>query len=163
MKLTRALVVTGCLALGATLGAPPATAGASSEALRIARESQPRWTIGAVTLREHHGRIRARADLVVDGLVIAHLRLDPTTGALVPDKRYAETLTEHDVARLRAAATRALARLEVAGWAWPVAHGRAWRIPLRCDGRVIRTITVDVARGGLLREDERDHTEGDES
>ena len=163
MTLTRVLVLAGCLGFVAMLGVPPIAAGASSEALRIARDSQPRWTIGAVRVRTSHGRARARADLVADGVVIAHLRLDPQTGAPVPDKRDADLLTAEDVARLHAAATRALSRLEIAGSAWPATHGHAWRIPLRCDGRMVGTVTVDVERGRLVGENEREHTEGEDS
>jgi hypothetical protein len=163
MMLTRALLLVGGLGLGAIAAAPAVARAASGEALRIARESQPRWRIGAITLRDRHGRARVRADLVADGIVIAHLRLDPTSGALVADARDAEGLTVVDVPRLQAAAVRALSRLEIAGWAWPAAHGRAWRIPLRCDGRVVATVTVDVARGRLLGEREHQHGEGDES
>jgi hypothetical protein len=158
-----ALLVAGCLAVCATVTVPAVAAATSSEALRIARESRSRWTIGAVRRHDGHGRTRAHADLVADGVVIARLRLDPSTGALVPDKRYADTLSVNDLARLQAEAIRALSHLEIAGWAWPAAHGHAWRIPLRSDGRVVGTVTVDVERGRLVGEHEREHIKGDDS
>lgn len=155
-------VLITCLALFTTLVVPPAGASTSSEALRIARQGQARWSIGAVRLHDKHGRVRVEAELVADGVVIAHLRLDPRTGAFVRDKVYADHLAAPDPVSLKAAAVRALPRIEVGGWAWPAEHGRAWRVPLRYDGRVIGTVTVDAQRSQLIGHGEREDTEGED-
>jgi hypothetical protein len=156
-----AILVLACLALPG-LGAPPAGAGESAQALRIARASQARWTIGSVRARATHGRVRVQADLVADGAVVAHLRLDPDSGELVGDKVYTSAVDAQALARLKAAAARALARVEVGGWAWPAEHGRAWRVPFRYRGRPVGTVTVDVERNRLVGKREGDEDEGDD-
>ena len=158
----RTLLFLGWVALSITLGAPSARAADSSQALRIARESQARWTIGSLRVRDKHGRVRVQADLMADGVVIAHLRLDPRTGEFVGEKAYAAGVDAEALARLKAAATRALPEVEVGGWAWPAERGRAWRVPLRYRGRPVGAVTVDVERNRLVGARERDEAEGEE-
>ncbi len=161
--LRRLVFLTAWIALLATLAAPvSAVAGTSSDALRIARDSRARWSIGAVRLHDKHGRARVQADLLADDVVIARLRLDPKTGALVGEKVYADRLGSEDIPRLRASASRALSRVEVGSWAWPAERGRLWRVPLRYEGRVIGVLTVDVQRSRLIAKGERDDEEGEE-
>jgi hypothetical protein len=160
--LIRTLLLLGCVALSMTLGAPSVPAGDSSQALRIARESQARWTIGLLRARDKHGRVRVQADLLADGVVIAHLRLDPRTGEFVSDKAYTTAVDAEALARLKAAATRALSQVEVGGWAWPAERGRTWRVPLRYKGGPVGTVTVDVERNRLVAKRERDESEEEE-
>jgi hypothetical protein len=157
----RTALLLGGLALALTLGAPTVGAGDSSQALRVARESQARWTIGSVRARQDHGRVRVQADLMADGVVIAHLRLDPKTGEFVADKAYTNAVDAGTLARLNAAASRALSQVEVGGWAWPAEHGR-WRVALRYKGRPVGTVTVDVARERLVGRQERKESESEE-
>jgi hypothetical protein len=157
--LIRTTLLLAGLALSLLLGAPAVRAGDSSQALRVARESQARWTIGSVRARHKHGRVDVRADLMVDGVVVAHLRLDPKTGEFVADKAYTSAVDAETLTRLKAGATHALSRVEVGGWAWPAEHGRAWRVPLRYKGRAVGTVTVDVERNRLVGKRERDESD----
>lgn len=158
----RTLLLLGCLALMTGVAPPSARAGDSGQALRIARESQTRWTIGPPSVREKRGRARVQADLIVDGVVIARLRLDPRTGEFVDDKIYTSGVDAGTLSRVNAAATRALPQIEVGGWAWPAERGRVWRVPLRYKGRAIGTVTVDVDRNRLVGKQERDEGEGED-
>lgn len=145
------------LAVIAAAAPLPAPAGeASGDALRVAGESRDRWAVGTLRVREHHGRARIQAELVADGVVIAHLRVDPATGDLVPSTALLAGPLPPDLTPLRAAAARALARVTIGRWAWPTEKGRAWRVPLQYEGHVIGTIKVDVQRHRLLAKDE-DH------
>jgi hypothetical protein len=152
----------GCLTLSVVFGAGSVRASDSSQALRVARESQGRWTIGSVTARDRHGRVRVRADLMADGVVIAHFHLDPNTGEFVDGNAYTNAVDDERLARLKAAAARALSQMEVGGWTWPAEHGRAWRVPLSYKGRPVGTVTVDVERNRLVGKRERDEIEGEE-
>jgi hypothetical protein len=117
------------------VAAGPTTAGRSAEALEIARASRSRWCIGRVDLDEHDGVTTIEAEMVIDGLPVARVRIDPgATPGLQP----------------RQAVERALPRVEVGTWAWPTDHGRAWAVPLRLDGRVIGTLKVDARAGRIL-------------
>jgi hypothetical protein len=138
-----------------------AASGASSEALRIARASQPGWRLGRLLTREHDGRRRVEAELLSDGTPVAWLRVDPGTGRFLPrGDRPARGQGSLDPARLRPQVAAAVAGLEPGGWAWPVEHGRAWAVPLRWQGRVVGTIRIDV-RGGRVLTAER-HDEDDD-
>ena len=158
----RSMLVLAGLGLSLILWAAPVHAGDSSEALRIARQSQERWTIGSVTTRDKHGHVRVRADLMADGVVIAHLHLDPKTGEFVDEKAYTNAVDAETLPRLKAAAARSVSQVEVGGWAFPAEHGRAWRVPLRYKGRSVGTVTVDVERNRLVGKVERDEAEGEE-
>lgn len=128
-----------------------AAPGTSSEALRIARASQPSWRLGRLVAREHDRRRHFEAELLSDGTPIARLRVEPGTGRFLPrDERAAPAPAALDPTRLRPQVVTAIAGLEVGSWAWPVEHGRAWAIPLRWEGRVVGAIRVDVSRRRVL-------------
>lgn len=156
------VLVLSCLLLSVTVGARAVPAGDSSQALRIARQSQAHWTIGPVTVRDRDGRVSAQAALMADGLVIAYLRLDPRTGGFVGDRAYTGAVDPETLARLKVQAARALSQVQVGGWAWPTEHARAWRVPLQYQGRAVGSVTVDVERNRLLGKGERDESEGEE-
>ena len=132
--------------------------GASADALRVARESLGRLSLGKLMVRERsHGRIRARAELLFSGAVVARLRVDPRTGAFLVEDERAETPSETlDSASLRAAVDRSLHQLEVGDWIWPTEHGRAWGVPLKYQGRVVGTLKIDPQKGPLPRESDED-------
>lgn len=164
MSATRVVLATVML-LGAAATSAAASeragSGASSEALRIARASQPGWRLGRLLTREHDGRRQVEAEVLADGTPVAWLRVDPATGRFLPrGERPARGQGSLDPARLRPQVAAAVAGLEPGGWAWPVEHGRAWAVPLRWEGRVVGVIRIDV-RGGRVLAAER-HDEGDE-
>ncbi len=145
--------------------APTATARASAEALRIARESRAGWSLGRLAVRDRQGRPpRVRADLLHDGTVVGRLRIDPGTGGFLPRREPGEALSGPlDLPGLQAAAGRALAEIEIGGWTWPVGCGRAWGVPLLYRGRVVGTVAVDVRGGRLLPvDDEENDRSGDD-
>jgi hypothetical protein len=156
------VLVLSCLVLSLTLGSRAVEAGDSSQALRIARQNQARWTIGPVTVRDRDGRVSAQAALMADGIVIAYLRLDPRTGEFVGDRAYTGAVDPETLARSKVHAARALSQVQVGGWAWPAEHARAWRVPLQYKGRAVGSVTVDVERNRLLGKGERDESEGEE-
>lgn len=132
--------------------------GASAEALRAARESVARFSLGRLTVRERGDRPpRVRAELLFDGIVVARLRVNPRTGDFLKEEERPEaTGRVLDPSALRAAVERAIRRLEIGEWTWPTEHGRAWGVPLKYGGRVVGTIKVDARRGPLPRESDDD-------
>lgn len=149
------LVLTALLLLGAAAVPAPASerapSGASSEALRIARASQPGWRLGRLLTREHDGRPHVEAEVLSDGTPVAWLRVDPGTGRFLSrGERPVRGPGSLDLSRLRPQVASAIADLEAGTWAWPAEHGRAWAVPLRWDGRVVGAIKVDVGRARLL-------------
>ena len=161
---SRWLPLLGLLAL---LSAVPAGADdrsapmAASDVLRIARESQAGWSLGRLQVREKDGKPpRVRVDLISGGKVVGRLRVDPRSGGFLGegDERGLAP-APLDLSRLRVDAERSLRDIEVGNRTWPTDHGRAWRVPLRYQGRVVGTIKVDV-RQGLLRPSPK--TDGDD-
>jgi hypothetical protein len=140
-----------------------AASGSSSEALRIARASQPGWRLGRLLTREHDGRRHVAAELLSDGTAIAWLRVDPNTGRFLPrGERPVRGQGSFDPTRLRTQVAAAVAGLEPGGWAWPVEHGRAWAVPLRWEGRVVGTIRIDVRGGRVLAAERHDEDDDDD-
>ncbi len=156
--LLRILAVVWLCGSTSVLAAERAPLTGPDEALRIARESQGQWSLGRVTVRQKFlGSMRARAELVLSGRVVARLRVDPATGAfLAEDERPKPPGQALDSGALRAALERSLHSLEIGNWTWPTEHGRAWGVPLKYGGRVVGIIKVDPQRGLLGREDEND-------
>jgi hypothetical protein len=140
----------------------PAAPGASSEALQIARASQPGWRLGRLVAREHDRRRSIEAELLSGGTPVAWLRVDPATGRLLPrGERAARGAAPLDPERLRTQVEAALGRLQVGTWAWPAEHGRAWAVPLRWEGRVVGAIKVDVRRARVLAAEHDDDEDDD--
>jgi hypothetical protein len=159
------LVLTTLMLLGVTVGLAAASeraaSGTSSEALRVARASQPGWRLGRLLTREHEGRRHLEAELLSDGTPVAWLRVDPGSGRFLPrGERPVRGQGSLDPARLRPLVAGAIAGLELGTWAWPVEHGRAWAVPLRWEGRVVGAIKVDVRRARVLAA-ERDDDDDD--
>jgi hypothetical protein len=161
------LLLTTLLVLGAgavpARASEPAASGASSEALRVARASQPGWRLGRLLAREHDGRREVRAELLSGATPVAWLRVDPATGRFLPrGERPARGPDAVDPARLRPQVARAIADLELGTWAWPVEHGRAWAVPLRWAGRVVAAIRIDVRRTRVLAAEHDDEDDDDD-
>lgn len=152
-------------ASAAAASASAETHGAPAEALGIARESRAAWSLGRLTVRERRGRPpRVHADLLNDGTVVGRLRIDPGTGGFLARRERGGTPAGSlDLTGLQAAAGRALAEVEIGGWAWPTRRGRAWGVPLLYRGRVVGSVAVDVRGGRLLpRDDEGEDNDEDD-
>jgi len=143
---------------GLALAADRAPHGTSAQALKVARESLTRCSLGRLAVRQKGDRPeRVRAELLFGGTVVARLRVDPRSGVfLAKDERPGATGEMLDAPALRAAAERSLQTLEIGEWAWPAEHGRAWGVPLRSRGRVVGKIAVDVEKGFLPVKDDDD-------
>ena len=157
VALILALVTALFLSGGSLAQAAESLLGVSSAAaLRLARESRARWTLGNFEVR--HLRCifpRIRAELLDTGRVVARLRVDPATGdILAEDECPTREGNLDDLAALRPTVERALHRLEIGNWTWPTEQGRAWGVPLRYGDRVVGILKVDVRQGLLTRTDE---------
>ena len=132
--------------------------GTSADALEVARESLGRLSLGRLSLRERsHGRPRARAEVLLDGVVVARLLVDPRTGAFLAEEERSQTSGDSlDGSALRAAVDRSLRQIEIGEWTWPTERGRAWGVPLKYQGRVVGTLKVDPQKGPLPRESDED-------
>jgi hypothetical protein len=151
-----ALLLASCAGLGGGAAAAADERPASETALAAAREAAGRWRLGPARARSGEHGPRVEADLLVDGVAVARVRLDPRTGAFLPRERRDARAAEPagvDLAGVEAAARQALPGLGVGAWAWPTHHGRAWRVPVTFAGRVVATVKVDAARGRLLARD----------
>jgi hypothetical protein len=149
-------------AVGARASEPATPGTSSSDALQIARTSQPGWRLGRLMAREHDRRRSVEAELLSGGTAIAWLRIDPVTGRLLPrGDRAARGAAPIDPERLRPQVEAALGRLEIGTWAWPAEHGRAWAVPLRWEGRVVGAIKIDVRRARLLAAEHDDDEDED--
>lgn len=155
-RLLPVLVLLSAFSSSIALASDRPPRGTSVEALRIARESRTRWSLGRLTVRQKAGRpARVRAELLLSGTVVATLRVDPRTGAFLSEGEHPERGADApDLPRLRAAVERSLQYLKVGEWTWPTEHGRAWGVPLKFQGRVVGTIKVDVRNGPLPKRDD---------
>jgi hypothetical protein len=131
---------------------------ASADALRVARESLGRLSLGRLTVRERsHERLRARAEVLLNGAVVARLLVDPRTGAFLAEEERSQISGDAlDGPALRVAVERSLRQIEIGEWTWPTERGRAWGVPLKFRGRVVGTLKVDPQRGPLPRESDED-------
>jgi hypothetical protein len=162
-RLSTVLVLTTLMLLGGAVAVPAserAASGGSSEALGIARASQPGWRLGRLLPRQHDGRGHIEAELLADGTSVAWLRVDPASGRfLARGERPVRDQGWLDPTRLRPQVAAAIGGLEVGIWAWPVEHGRAWAVPLRWEGRVVGAIRIDVGRARVLAVEHDDDDE----
>ncbi|HSB78332.1 MAG TPA: hypothetical protein VLM91_06075 [Candidatus Methylomirabilis sp.] len=140
------------------VGSDHPSQGTSADALKVARESLGRFSLGSLTVRERsHGRLRARAEILLDGTGVARLLVDPRTGTFLSEEERPQFSGEMlDGPTLRLAVERSLRQLEIGEWTWPTEHGRAWGVPLKYQGRVVGTLKIDRQKGVLPRESDED-------
>jgi hypothetical protein len=138
---------------------PAAGSTAAADALRIARDAQPGWRLGAVRAKRHDGRWEVRAEILAGDEVVARLRVDPATGRLLGKRERAVSAGPSDGARLRQEVDRQFRDLVVGPSAWPSRHRDVWRVSVFSDGRLVAVVKVDVDARRVLARDEEDHDE----
>jgi hypothetical protein len=129
----------------------------SAEALHAVRERRAYWGLGRLTIRHKwFGHPWIQAEVLDDGRVVSHLRVDPATGRfLAKDEPATGEGDIRDLTTLRPIVERSLHRLEIGNWMWPTESGQAWGVSLLYEGRVVGTLKVD-GRRGLLQQAEDD-------
>jgi hypothetical protein len=122
------------------------------EALRIARGSMSRLTLGKVTMKQSGGEgPRTRAELLVDAIVVARLRVDPRTGRFLAEDERPAGGAGLEAPALKAALEQAVRQLAIGEWAWPSEGGQTWGVPLLFEGRTVGRLRVDVQKGAIAR------------
>lgn len=152
----RALPVLLVLALfndgGVAVASERRPPGKSEDAVRIARGSVGRMTLGKVTVKQQGADApRTRAELLVDGVVVARLRVDNRTGRFLAGDERPAPGPGLEPSALKVALEQAVRRLAIGEWAWPSEGGQTWGVPLLFEGRTVGRLRVDAQKGLVAR------------